>query len=180
MNLPLLQPLGDSLAYLISSSKQRPEAGVIGAAFGLAWGKLAPVLGAAFPVDPVAVIAIGGLLVVDFVLGVQCAKHEGRPINSHTSRAMATPKLIGYTWLYIIGALSVGASGQSLIYTGILGYITGKEVWSGWEKLYRMGKVPTSPDEVEWLQPLRVVFGGKAPEPHTLQDATGKGDDPNV
>lgn len=79
------------------------------------------VVGAAFPVEPKAVLAIGGLMLVDFALGVQCAKAEGRPINSHTSRAMSTPKLLGYTWLYILGALSVGASGETIIYNAILG-----------------------------------------------------------
>ena len=181
---PLLQPLGDSVTYLISSAKHRPEAGMIGAAVGLIWGKVLPVLGEAFPIDPVAIVAIGGLLVVDFVLGVQCAKAEGRPINSHTSRAMSKPKLIGYTALYCIAALSVGASGGSnLIYLAILGYITGQEVWSGWEKLHRMGLIPTAPEEVEWLRPMRAVFSRKGRKSARTQDAsefTGKGDDPNA
>ncbi|MNS80809.1 hypothetical protein D3C72_1145050 [compost metagenome] len=180
---PLMQSLSDSVAYIITSAKNRPEAGMLGAAIGLIWGKAAPVLGAAFPIDPVAIVAIGGLLVVDFALGVQCAKAEGRPINSHTSRAMSKPKLIGYTTLYCIGALSVGASGgNNLVYLAILGYITGQETWSGWEKLHRMGFIQTPPDEVEWLRPFRAIFSKKSrkPEkPHIASEFTGKRDDPN-
>ena len=110
---PLLQPISDSASYLISIAKHRPEAGMLGAALGVIAGKVATVLGAAFPVDPVAIVAIGGLFALDFALGVMCAKAEGRPINSHTSRVMTQRKLIGYTGLYCVGALSVGASGPS-------------------------------------------------------------------
>lgn len=177
---PLIQPLGDSVAHIFTAIKQKPEMSVIGSLIGIAWDRAAPVIGAAFPVEPKAVLAIGGLMLVDFALGVQCAKAEGRPINSHTSRAMSTPKLLGYTWLYILGALSVGASGDTWIYSAILGWITGKEVWSGWEKLHRMGKVSTAPDEIELLKPLSLIFGKKAAAPQPPHDYTGKGDDPNV
>lgn len=177
---PLLQPLGDSVVHILTAIKQKPEMSVISALVGVVWDRVYPVLGAAFPVEPKAVMAIGGLMLVDFILGIQCAKAEGRPINSHTSRAMSTPKLIGYTWLYVIGALSVGSSGETWIYSAILGWITGKEVWSGWEKLHRMGKVSTAPDEIELLKPLSFVFGKKAGRPQQPYEYTGKGDDPNV
>lgn len=111
-------------------------------------------VGLLFPVEPLAIWALSGLIAVDTITGYQAAIMRGEEVRSGIMFKKAAKKLRGYALFVITMGLASLVTGKPAIVQGAFSFLGAIEAFSVTENFYDLELIDINPNRVVFFKPV--------------------------